>query len=207
MDRTARRRTAAGTLLAAAASLMVFVNPLLAGVLIRRLTDFAALPAVAPVALGMAAVKGARMLLRSAATRLLRGHEKAPVYLLREHIGKMLWWLEPMLHSWGMAGMAVSRLRRRMYRRRLLTGGLLHSRSVRRLPLKRLPEGFLRDRIASAAAYYLSDSCVTFLAGAVYYATRSRLLSLLPGLLPAVGVLPWFAQRFRRERRRPRRSA
>lgn len=188
---TVRGRTAAGTGLSAVASLMVFVNPLLAGVFIQRLAVSASLPAVAPVAVGMAAVKGTRMLLRSAATRMLRGRERAPVYLLREHIGKRLWWLEPVFHSWGAAGLAMSRLNRWLRRRRLLSPGLAMG--------LRVPVGHIRDRIAAAAAYYLSDSCVTLLAGTVYYYTRSRPLSLLPGLLPALGVLPWFARRLGRK--------
>lgn len=192
---TARRRTAAGTLLAAAASLMVFINPLLAGVLLNRLTAAAKLPAIAPVVAGMAVVKGTRMLLRSASTRLLRGHERAPVYLLRERIGSLLWWLEPMFHSWGAVGMAMSRMERRMFRHRLLSRRLPVGRAGHRLQISQI-----RSRVASAAAYYLSDTCVTLLGGAMYYYTRSRLLALLPGLLPAVGVVPWFAERLRQER-------
>lgn len=196
MRTNARRRAAAGTALSAAASLLVFANPLLAGVFISRLIRAASLPAVAPVVVGMAAVKGTRMLLRAAAAKLLRGRERAPVYLLQAHIGHALWWLEPIFHSWGAAGMAVSRVRRWMFRHRLISRGLLPGR-----PRRRLPEGFWRDRIAASAAYYLSDSCVTLLAGAVYFYTRNRLLSLLPGLLPAVGVLPWFAERLGRAHR------
>lgn len=188
---TVRGRTAAGTGLSAVASLMVFVNPLLAGVFIQRLAASASLPAVAPVAVGMAAVKGTRMLLRAAAARMLRGRERAPIYLLRERIGKRLWWLEPIFHSWGTAGLAVSRLTQWLGRHRLLSPGLAMGRWM--------PIGRIRDRVASATAYYLSDSCVTLLAGAVYYYTRSRPLSLLPGLLPALGVLPWFARRLGRK--------
>lgn len=191
---TARGRTAAGTLLAAAASLMIFVNPLLAGVFIHRLAVTASLPAVAPVVAGMVAVKGTRMLLRSAATRMLRGHERAPVYLLRELIGRRLWWLEPMFHSWGATGLMMGRAGKWLRRHRLISGRLAVGR--------RLRVDRLRDRIASFAAYYLSDSGVTLLAGAVYYYTRSRALSLLPGLLPALGVMPWFARRLNRENKK-----
>ena len=186
-----RYRYAICCALSAVASLLSFVNPLLAGVAVQRALFSLSLP---PVIAGMGAVNGTRILLRGTVSRLLRGRQRSPLIWLQNRVGKWLWWLEPALHVWGLPGIVLKKFGRFFASRGLLARlppGRLRPRKQRRLTLS----------VASSAVYFAADVCVTSLSGLIYYFSRSYPFSLLPVLLPAAAAAPWFAQKSRRLRR------
>ena len=193
---TMKQRTLLSCVCSAAASLLSFANPLLIGLLINRAIVFLSLAAVAPVILGMAAVKGARMFLRSVSSTFIRGNPRAPLVVLQRRIGRWLWWLEPVFHSWGAAGLELARLARKLHLPGLLSPQLALGR-----PGRHITAQLLTSRIASMTFYYLTDTAVTILAGVIFYYTRSYPLSLLAVLLPVAGIIPWFAEKSARIRR------
>lgn len=198
---TMKQRTLLSCVCSAAASLLSFANPLLVGVLINRSIAFLSLAAVAPVILGMAAVKGTRMLLRSVSSSFIRSNPRAPLVLLQQRVGKWLWWLEPVFHSWGAAGLELARLARKLH-----LPGLLSPRLALGRPGRPITVRTITSRIASMTTYYLTDTCVTILAGIIFYYTRSYPLSLLAVLLPVAGLTPWFAEKSARIRHWSRRA-
>jgi hypothetical protein len=174
---------------------MSFVNPLLAGVFINRAISTFSLPNVTPVIVGMGLVNGTRILMRGTVARLLRGKQRSPLIWLQNRIGKWLWWLEPLLHVWGLPGIVVKKLGKFFAAHRLTSGmfarGRKKAHKTRRLSLA----------VASSVTYLLTDACVTALSGVLFYLTRSYALSLLAVVLPALAAAPWFAKKSNRLRR------
>ncbi len=170
----ARNRYAVCCLLSVFAGLLGFVNPVLSSALAaifrRRLSLKAAIATFAAMVL----VKGLRMFLRSRVTLVMRGHMRAPYVWLRQRIGSRLWWIEPMVASWGWAGTVLTRL----------SG----------------PPG-ISAQAAAALASTLTDTLDAVAAFVVYYFTQSVVLSLLASLaLPALAVFPWATHRLHPER-------
>lgn len=192
-----RYRYALSCLMSSLASVLGLVNPILAGVLVGRALRVFSMPVIAPVVSGMLAVKAARMLLRTAASRITGGGIRSPILWLQRKIGRWLWWVEPLLHSWGIAGLALQR--------RL---GLFH---LIRLPPRRVSAGSDTGmKIASALTFSLLDTLVTTASGLLFYLTRNYAASFLAALLPAFGAAPWFAEktkRLSRTRKRTRAAA
>jgi len=183
-------------ILSSVASLMSFVNPLLAGVLIDRAVSSFSLPSVTPVIAGMGLVNGTRILLRATVAKLLKGRQRAPLIWLQNRIGKWLWWLEPVLHVWGLPGIAMKKFGRFLAANRLTSGNLFFS------SLKPHKNRRLSLAVASSIIYLMTDVCVTALSGVIFYLTRSYYLSLLAVLLPAAAAAPWFAKKSNRLRKR-----
>jgi hypothetical protein len=141
----------------------------------------------------MALVNGVRILLRSTVSSMLKGRQRAPLIWLQNRIGKGLWWLEPVLHVWGLPGIILKKF-----------GHWLTSRGLiaRKLQLGSPPKNRrLTLSIASSITYLLADVCVTALSGVIYYFTRSYILSLFSVLLPAAAAAPWFAKKSNRLQR------
>ena len=88
--------------------------------------------------------------------------------------------MEPVLHGWGLPGILIAKLGRTL--------------AERKLTLKNLPFGRQKPKrarrltmsVASSLIYFVSDACVTFLSGLIFYATQNYVFSLAPAvLLPA----------------------
>lgn len=134
-----------------------------------------------PPLLLLVTVQGMRMYLRYAISAVSGGNERAPLFWLQHRIGRWLWWVEPMVHNWGVAGMIVAKLSGK--------------------------KG-LAVQLASSFSYLISDLLITLFSGTIYYITQSYLLSLLSSLaLPALAVLPWFTRKSRRIREESARRA
>lgn len=170
-----RNRYAVCCLLSVFAGLLGFVNPVLSSTLAAMLRRRLSLTAAIATFAAMVLVKGLRMFLRSRVTVVMRGHMRAPYVWLRQRIGRRLWWLEPMVASWGWAGTVLARL----------SG----------------PPG-VSAQAAAAIASTLTDTFDAAAAFVVYYFTQSYVLSLLASLaVPALAVFPWASRRLRPERR------
>jgi ABC-type bacteriocin/lantibiotic exporter with double-glycine peptidase domain len=154
--------------LSAFASLLGFVNPVLSSFIAANIIKDFNLRGIVPMLAAMVIVKGTRMYLRSTVTSRLRGNTRAPLIWLQRRIGKRLWWIEPIVGSWGWVGMTIKRLTR-------LTGGV-------------------SLQVASFIVTMLSDTVNALSAGIVYYFTQSYVLSLFAALIiPSLAVVPWFA--------------
>jgi ABC-type bacteriocin/lantibiotic exporter with double-glycine peptidase domain len=165
-----KNRYAFCCVLSAFASLLGFVNPVLSSFIVANIIKDFNLRGIVPILISMVIVKGTRMYLRSTVTSRLRGNTRAPLIWLQRRIGKRLWWIEPIVGSWGWVGMTIKRLTK-------LTGGV----SI---------------QIASFIVTTLSDTVNALAAGIVYYFTQSYVLSLLTALIiPSLAVVPWFAKK------------
>ncbi len=154
--------------LSAFASLLGFVNPILSSFIAANILHDFNLKGIIPLFVSMLIVKGTRMYLRSTVTYRLRGNTRAPLIWLQRRIGKRLWWIEPMVGSFGWVGILM-----------------------RRLSKKR---GGVSIQVASFIVTSISDTVITVGTGVVYYFTQSYILSLLTALIiPALTVVPWFA--------------
>jgi hypothetical protein len=142
----------------------------------------------------MALVNGTRIALRSTVASVLKGRQRAPIIWLQNRIGKGLWWLEPVLHGWGLPGILLKKFGRWL-RAHQLTSPVL-SLGKRNLALKRP----LTLSIASSIIYLAADACVTALAGVLFYLTHSYAFSLFAVLLPAAASVPWFTKKSKRLR-------
>lgn len=152
-------------LLSTFASLLGIVNPILSSYIASNILNHFNLAGIIPSLVSMAAVKGLRIFLRSRVTLTLKGNMRAPYSWLQSKIGKKLWWVEPMVESWGWAGLVMTRL----------TGGV-------------------SAQTAAFITSTLTDTLNTLASGIVYYFTQNYVLSVLTALiLPAFAVAPWFA--------------
>ncbi|MDR3645076.1 MAG: hypothetical protein P4M02_08385 [Clostridia bacterium] len=168
-------------LLAAVAGLLGIIDPILTSLLVARVMNYHAFSRAAPVLISLLAVKGIRIYARMTMAKLLGNNQRAPIIWLQHRIGNWLWWLEPLLHNWGWAGMVVTRL--------------FGSTGV-------------AAQMASVISFMLTDLSVSFAAGTIYYFTQSYLLSFLSVLiLPTLIVIPWFTRKSRRMRGRPESRA
>jgi ABC-type multidrug transport system fused ATPase/permease subunit len=184
----------------AAASLLCFVNPLLAGIFVNRAISAFEPPSITPLIAGMAIVNGTRILLRSTVAFFVKGRQRAPLIWLQARIGKWLWWLEPVLHVWGLPGIVMKKFGRWLSAHRL-TSRLLHLGPRRPHKNRRLALN-----VASSITYIITDFFVTALSGVIFYFTRSYMLSLLSVLLPAAATVPWFAKKSKRLHRLRRKQ-
>ena len=190
-----KHRYAICCILSGLASLLSFVNPLLAGVFVNRAISAISVPSIRPLILGMALVNGTRIGLRSAVSSVLKGRQRAPIIWLQKRISKRLWWLEPVLHGWGLPGILLKKFGRWLNFHRL-TSRLL-SLGHHKSPIKRP----LTLSIASSIVYLAADACVTALSGVLFYFTHSYVFCLLAVLLPAAASIPWFTKKSKRLRR------
>lgn len=152
-------------LLSALASLLGIINPILSSFIVSNILNNFNLAGIIPSLIAMAVVKGLRMFLRSRVNLNLKGNMRAPLIWLQSRIGKKLWWVEPIIGSWGWVGVIMTRI----------TGGV-------------------SAQAASFLASFVTDTINTLAAGIVYYFSRNYILSLLTALiLPTLAVSPWFA--------------
>ena len=159
--------------LSSIASLLGFVNPVLSAYIVSNILNNFDLSGIFASLISMGAVKGTRMYLRSTVSNNLKGNIRAPMFWLQNRIGKRLWWLEPLVASWGWVGMVLKKL----------TGGVSVQTSM-----------FI--------ATMVFDTINAVAAGLVYYFTKSYILSLLSALIiPAFAVAPWLADKALRIRR------
>lgn len=186
-----RHRYAVCCLLSAAASMLSFVNPLLAGGMINRVMTSYSIPSATPYVIGMAVVNGSRIALRSFVASFLRGKQRAPLIWIQNRIGKWLWWLEPALHGWGYPGILMKKLGRFLAAHAFTANSLALGKKLRKNRRFTLS-------IASSITYTLADFFVTALAGVIFYYTRNTYASMLAVLLPVVAVIPWFAKKNQR---------
>lgn len=172
------------SVLSAIAGLLGFVNPLLSSVLVAKAIRRFDLMSLLPYALAMVVVKGTRIYLRFTISVVLKGNQRAPLIWIQHHVGEWFWWVEPLVHNWGIIGMILTKF----------SGG-----------------NSLGAQIAAFITYYLSDTVITFTSGIVYYYTQSYFLSLLSALLlPVVIIVPWFTEkglRISKTRQKRRRSS
>lgn len=96
--------------MSAVAGLLSFVNPLLAGIIVSRAVTAFKVPYIAPILIGLLIVNGLRMILRGTVAGLMHGRRRSPIIRIQHKIGKWLWWIDPTLHRWGVAGWLVKRL-------------------------------------------------------------------------------------------------
>lgn len=187
-----RHRYAICCVLSGLASLLGFVNPLLAGVFISGAMSSLSLTGITPFIAGMAFVNGTRIFLRNTVANLLKGRQRSPIIWLQHRIGKWLWWLEPALHGWGMPGIVLNKFGRWLKARKLTSPALEVGRD------KPAVNKRYTLSIASSIIYLFADACVTALSGFLFYLTRSYTISLLAVLLPAAAAVPWFRKKSRR---------
>jgi hypothetical protein len=140
-------------ILSSLAGLLGFVNPALSIYLVyNAVRSFNILPLL-PVIFSMGAVSGTRIYLRITLSNNLKEHERTPFVWLRKRIGKWLWWLEPLMGSWGFIGMVVKKISGKK-------------------GVKAQAENFL--------AFLLTDVATTFTAGVIYYLTANYIYHFCP---------------------------
>lgn len=160
-----RNRYGISCLFSAFASLLGFVNPVLSSFIAYNILNNFNLGGIIPSLIAMVIVKGVRMYLRSAVSHNLKGNIRAPLIWLQHRIDKRLWWLEPMVDSWGWIGMTVAK----------------HT-------------GDVSQQAALFFATMVMDTLNTLASGIVYYFTQNYVLSLLSALIfPTLTIAPWFA--------------
>lgn len=167
-EATIRDKYAVCCVLSALASVLSVATPLLTALIVKNIINNFNMKGIIPSVIAMVIIKGTRMLLRGRVSKLLRDADaRAPMAWLQRRISKKLWWVEPIISSWGWFGEKINKL----------TGGVSMS-------------------VSSFMVSFMTDLINIFLSGTVYYFTQSYVLSVLVTFtIPLLSVMPWIARK------------
>jgi ABC-type bacteriocin/lantibiotic exporter with double-glycine peptidase domain len=163
-----KHRYALSCVFSSIAGLLGVLNPISTILLIEKAKDTSDIIKLLPFIIIFISAKALQFFLRVKTAKFLDGNQRAPIIWLQHRIGKWLWWMEPMLHNWGLVGTIVTKLSGS-------TG--------------------IAVQIAAAVTYTLNDLLITVASGIIYYFTDNFILSFVTVLiLPALFVIPWIAK-------------